>query len=69
MENNKTKRKVIAPNFGKHPELALKLLADEKSARDTMRKKHEENERDCIDSTYELSHPLAIINENYHLKG
>ena len=32
MENNKTKRKVIAPNFGKHHKLALKLLEDEKKS-------------------------------------
>jgi len=44
MENDKTKRKVIAPNFGKHPKLALKLLEDEKKAREAMRKKHEKSE-------------------------
>ena len=31
MENNQDKRRVIAPNFGKHPELALQLLEDEKT--------------------------------------
>ncbi len=44
MENNKTKRKVIAPNFGKHPKLALKLLEDEKKAREAIRAKHKDSE-------------------------
>ena len=44
MENNQNKRSVIAPNFGKHPKLALQLLEDEKKAREAMRKKHENNE-------------------------
>jgi len=44
MENNKIKREVIAPNFGKYPELALKLLADEKKVREAIRKKHKDSE-------------------------
>lgn len=44
MENNKNKRIVIAPDFGKHPKLALQLLADEKKARDEMRRREELNE-------------------------
>ena len=40
MESNKAKkRRVIAPNFHKHPKLALQLLEDEKKAREAMRKK------------------------------
>ncbi len=42
MESNKIKkRKVIAPNFHKYPDLALQLLEDEKKAREKMRKLHE----------------------------
>ena len=44
MENYKIKSKIIAPNFGKHPKLALKLLEDEKKAREAMRKKYRDNE-------------------------
>ncbi len=40
MENNKIKkRRVIAPNFHKYPELARQLVADEKKARETIRKR------------------------------
>ena len=40
MEGNKAKeRKVIAPDFGKHPELALQLLEDEKRMREKIRKR------------------------------
>jgi 2-oxo-4-hydroxy-4-carboxy--5-ureidoimidazoline (OHCU) decarboxylase len=40
MENNKTKkRRVIAPNFGKYPDLAFKLLEDEKKTRESIRKR------------------------------
>lgn len=42
MESDKTKkRRVIAPNFHKYPELALQLLEDEKKAREAMRKRAE----------------------------
>ena len=43
MENNKNKRIVIKHNFGKHPKLALQLLADEKKARDEMRRREEQS--------------------------
>ena len=35
------KRKVIAPDFHKYPELALQLLEDEKKARERMRRRAE----------------------------
>jgi len=39
MENNKTKKRVIAPNFHKFPDLSLQLLEDEKRAREAIRKR------------------------------
>ena len=42
MESDKTQeRKVIAPDFGKHPKLALQLLEDEKRMRKKIRKRAE----------------------------
>ena len=41
MENNKNStRKKIAPDFGKDKQRALKILEDEKKAREAYRKKH-----------------------------
>ena len=43
MENNKNNtRKRIAPSFGRDKQRALKVLKDEKKARDAYRKKHNE---------------------------
>ena len=42
MENNKTK--TIAIDFSKDKKRALKILADEKKAREAIRKKHAKNE-------------------------
>jgi len=43
MENNKNKtRRKIAPNFEKDKKRALRILEDEKNARETHRKKHNE---------------------------
>ena len=43
MENNKNKaRRKIAPNFEKDKKRALKILEDEKKARESYRKKHNE---------------------------
>ena len=43
MENNQNEnRKIIRHNFAKHPKLALKLLEDEKKAREAMREKYKQ---------------------------
>jgi len=43
MENNKNStRRKIAPNFGRDKKRALKILEDEKRARDNYRKSHDE---------------------------
>ena len=45
MENNQNEnRKIIRHNFAKHPKLALKLLEDEKKAREAIRAKHKDSE-------------------------
>ena len=49
MESNKAKRRVIAPNFHKYPELARQLVADEKKARETIRKRAELSIKKDID--------------------
>jgi len=41
MENYKTKKRIIAIDFSKDKERALRILEDEKKAREKMRKLHE----------------------------